>query len=118
MKDLLVDFALSLSFMLGSAIIPLIIYAIRSVGIPDFSWRTFIITSRTRLFLGFVLMALIAVLVTAEPESRKTFSLAANFVATFLGIGGAASFDFGISDPAIGLIVGGLLVAAIGGKKV
>lgn len=108
----------SLALMLGSALIPLFIYAIRSCGIEGFTVRGFILTNRTRFVLGFVLMALISLLVTVEPESRKAFSLAVNFVASFVGIGGASSTDFGIADPAIGLITGGLLVAAISGKKV
>lgn len=108
----------SLAVMLGFGMIPLVIYALRSVGVAGFTLRGFLLTNRLRFVIGLFLMALISVLVTLEPESRRALSLAVNFVATFLGINGASSTDFGIADPAIGLIVGGLLVAAISGKRV
>ncbi len=109
--------AFSLAVMLAFAIIPLFIYAIRSCGVEGFTWKGFFTTNRVRFLLGFVLMAWIALLVTLQPESRKVLSYAVNFIATFIGIGGGSTAEFGVSDSAIGLIVGGLLIAAISGRK-
>lgn len=111
------SFLISLATMLVAAIIPLLIYAIRKCG-AEFTFRGFVYASRKRLYIGGVLMAILSGVVTAFPEVRETFSLAINFVASFLGAGGGSSVSFGTSDVSLGLIVGGLLVAAISGDSV
>lgn len=116
MKTFAADFFVSLVTMLLVAIIPLLIYAIRKCG-AEFTVRGFLLSSRRRLGLGFLLMMLLTLIVTWFPAARTVFGVAAAFIAGIFGVPAATTDAAGVSDVALGLIVGGLLVAAIHGDK-
>lgn len=112
MWDIAFQLAATLGTMLFFALIPILIYCLRSGG-SEFSWHKFILDNRPRWVWGFLIMAILSIGVTVWPESRQALNLAANLIAGFLGIGGGITQALGLSDFSLGLIVGGLLVAAI-----
>lgn len=109
---MIADYLASTATMHFFALIPILIYCLRSGG-KDFSWQRFILDNRPRWAWGFLIMSILSVGVTVWPESRQALNLAANLIAGFLGVGGGISQALGLSDFSLGLIVGGLLVAAI-----
>lgn len=111
------EFVLSLGTMLLAAIIPLLAYAISKCG-ADFTVRGFLLRSRKRLVLGFVLMAMISLVVTWIPETRNVFGVISSFIAYLYGVPAATSAAAGVSDFALGIIVGGLLVASVRGNDI
>lgn len=98
----MIAFLISLATLLAAAAIPLLIYAATSAG-KDFSFRCMILTSKSRLFYGFLAMAIVAGLLT--------FVEAAGDALVRVG------FAAGGSEVALGITIGGLLVAAIRGDK-
>lgn len=99
---LLVQYAISLATLLAAGIVPLIIYAATSLG-SSFSLGGFILTSRNRLFCGFIAIAIIAGLLTFVPAAGAALTL--------------VGFAPGGSEVALGFTIGGLLVAGIRGSK-
>lgn len=96
------EFLQTLGVMLTVALIPLVLYALTKVK-RDFDVITWIIDSRTRLGLGFVLIVLISILVVFVPESEAVLT--------------AIGFNPDKSSAALGLAIGGLLVAGIRGNE-
>lgn len=101
MRDFGTTYFWSALAMFMVAWVPLMIYALRSVGIDGFTWRMFFIKNRLRLAIGFVLMNWIAVLFAIFPDARPVVGM--------IGTGG--------TDAAIGFAIGNLLAIAIGGKE-
>ena len=93
---------LTLVQMFAVAIIPLAIYAIRSAR-EDFTVRMFVLTNRKRLGYGFFLINAAAIILNIFPDARAVI--------------GAVGFGAGNTDAALGLAIGGLLVASISGDK-
>jgi hypothetical protein len=100
---LLKDFLLSLAPMLGTAIIPIGYYCLRSHGREDFHFRRFLFTNRARLLIGGALMGWIAFLITIFPAAQAVVA------------GGLGS---GVTEAAIGWAMGSTLVALVPGQKI
>lgn len=99
---MLIAFIISLATLLASALVPLLIYAATSAG-ADFSIRSFVIKSRSRLIYGFIAMTIVAALLTFVD------GVAAAIVAVGFAPHGSAA--------GVGLALGGLLVASVRGNK-
>lgn len=97
------SFLISLATLLTAALVPLVIYAATSAG-ADFSLRCFVLTSKSRLFYGFISIALVAGLLTFVEAAGPAFAL--------------VGFAPGGSEVALGFTIGGLLVASIRGNRV
>ena len=95
-------YLISLATLLAAALVPLMIYAATSSG-TDFSLRNFILTSRSRLFYGFIAMAIVAGLLTFVEAAGSALAL--------------VGFAPGGSEVALGFTIGGLLVASVRGNK-
>ena len=102
MKESALTFLWTFFTMFATAVIPLMIYAVRKAG-RDFRPAEFVILSQTRLVITLGLVVLVSLVLSAVPETR----------AVIASVGLAA----GASDAAIGLAIGGLCVAAISGDE-
>ena len=83
------------------AAIPLVLYALSKCG-RDFDVLSWILHSRSRLVLGFALILLFSAVLVFVPEARDVI----------------AAVGFNAEKPsALGLAIGGLLVAGIRGDE-
>ena len=98
MTELGINFFKTASLMFGVALVPLLIYAVSSVG-TAFDAKTFCVTSRTRIAVTAICTTLIALLVTVEP-------------ATASGL-----VSIGASIYLIAFAIGAVCTAAIRGNK-
>ncbi len=88
--------------MLAAAAVPLLAYAFRSAGF-SFTIRCFILTSKTRLFYGFLLMLLCASLLTFVDGVAEALV--------------SVGFTPHASVAGVGFAIGGMLVSLIPGDK-
>lgn len=96
------NFLQTFGVMLVVALIPIVLYALTKVQ-KDFDLISWVIAGKTRLILGAILILLISVLVVFVPEAETVLS--------------AIGFNPDKSSAALGLAVGGLLVAGIRGNE-
>lgn len=94
------QFLSTLFVILIIALIPLVLYALTKCG-KDFDLISWVLFSKSRLALGFLLILLLSALITFVPEAEIVLS--------------AIGFNPDKSSVGIGLAVGGLLVAGIRG---
>lgn len=93
-------FLQTLVIVLIVALIPLVLYALTKCG-RDFDLISWILFTRNRLVLGFVLIVLLSAVIVFVPEAADVL----------------AAFGFNATRPAaLGLAIGGLLVAGIRGN--
>lgn len=102
MNDFPLTFLLSLAPMLGTAIIPIGWYCLRSHGKDGFAFPQFLIANKSRMAIGGVLMAYISLMITVFPAVQAVVA------------GGLGS---GVTEAAIGWTVGTTLVALVPGNK-
>ena len=93
-----IEFLWTASLMFGVAMVPLLIYAVSSVG-TAFDAKTFLVTSRTRILVTAIATSLVALLVTMEPQT----------IGGLVSVGGTIWL--------IAFFIGGICVAAIRGSK-
>lgn len=95
-------FLQTLFVILIVALIPLVLYALTKCGIKDFDFISWIYYARFRFTLGFCLIVLFSAVISFVPEAADIL----------------ASVGFNAEKPsALGLAIGGLLVAGIRGNE-
>lgn len=98
------DFIASLFITLLCTLAPLAVYALRKCGINDFNFGQWLYVNRDRFKIGAISDLIFASVLFFVPEAGKIFAASGLQV---------SSVTYGL----IGVAVGALLVAAIGGRR-